>query len=133
MTNGEYMIARFVGRKGEKKMDKRTAKTIAKSGITVGQIQAMLRRAYDEGAANDTRSHVNSGISRGIAFNIFWGAYEKEDEGHIIKGLGDTLGATNALREFGEYWGGLAPQKKKRSRRKASGEFAHQEAINIYR
>ena len=111
-------------------MNKKTARTIAESNITVGQIKTMLQKAYDGGAASDGRSRVNPGLSRAIAFNIFWQAYEEEADDHVIKGISDVLGATNALREFGEYWYGTMPQKK--AGRKPPGEYAHEEATNIY-
>ncbi len=111
-------------------MNKKTARAIAESNITVGQVKAMLQKAYEAGAASGSRSRVNPGLSRAIAFNIFWEAYEKEGDDHIIRGIGDVLGATNALREFGEYWDGVMPQGK--PRRKLPDEYAHEEAINIH-
>ncbi len=111
-------------------MNKKTARTIAESNITVGQIKTMLQKAYDDGAASGKRSHINPGLSRAVAFNIFWQAYEDENDDHVVRGTGDVLGAMNALREFGDYWDGITPQKK--PRRKPPGEYAHEEAINIY-
>jgi len=110
-------------------MNKRDAKEISRSGITVGQIKAMLRRAYDGGEANDLRAKINPVMSRASAFNIFWKAYRTEADDKEITGL-NTIGAKNALYEFGDYWEGFEPTKKVNT--KYDGEYHRESAINIY-
>jgi len=107
-------------------MNKTTAKKISQSGITVGQIKAMLQRAYAAGAASDKRGKLNPNMSRAAAFNIFWKGYANSPDDKIINGLG-TLGARNALCEFGEYWEGWRPEAKRKLQ--PSGEYHHEDAI----
>jgi hypothetical protein len=112
-------------------MNKTMAKKIAQSGITVGRIKAMLRRAYDAGAADARISNCNPGFTKATCFNILWKGYTEPDC-EIVKGLGDVMGATNALREFGEYWDGDISEYKTQRHSRTSGTPVHQEPIDIY-
>lgn len=91
-------------------MNKRKAKEIAQSGITVGQIKQMLREAKAGGDNNINRSVVNKGMTKAHIFKILWGAYIDESDDDIIgksrgkRGIGAVIGATNAIWEFGDYW-----------------------------
>ena len=95
-------------------MNKTQAKRIAQSGITCGQIKSMLIAAYDAGAADNSRSQVNEGLTKAAAYNIFWSAYRDDPDDKVIYKLGDCLGAMNALREFGEFgeWEIETPKKR---------------------
>jgi hypothetical protein len=112
-------------------MNKTAAKKIARSGITSGQIKKMLKRAYDAGAAGNSRSGVNPGFSKAAVFNILWNGHMGDEDNKPIKGIGDVLGAQNALREFGEYWEGNVPRTTRR--KKPTGDFHHEPAIDIYK
>jgi len=110
-------------------MNRPEAKAIVESGITVGQIKAMLKRAYDAGAVNESQSKVNPSVSNSVTFNIFWKACRDENESEVITGI-DELGARNVLREFGDYWEGYRPPKRESF--KPILKFHHEQAMNIY-
>ena len=108
---------------------KTEAKQIAQSGITYGQVKEMLRVAYKAGAVNDSRAKINKTMSRTVAFNIFWKATSLKSDEEEITGL-ESISPYNALREFGEYWTGWRPEKKKRARARVEKEYHHEEAID---
>ena len=112
-------------------MNKTTAKKIAQSGITYGQIKDMLKRAYDAGAANDTVSNVNPGCTKSVCFNILWKGHAKPDD-TTIKSMGDIIGAKNALWEFGDFWDGDISKFKPTRKKASSTNPFHQEPIDIY-
>jgi len=108
---------------------KTEANEISKSGVTVGQIKNMLKRAYDDRFVDERKSKVNPVMSVSVTFNIFWRAYKNKDDKEKIEGF-DQLGARNALWEFGDYWEGFRPVKKINV--KYSDDYHHEPAINIY-
>ena len=86
-------------------MNKQRAKQIIKAGVTIGQIRDMLVRAREAGEAeNESKATLNRTMSRGQAFGIFWNCYGIEDDVAVDPYGRAALPATNALREFGEYW-----------------------------
>lgn len=109
-------------------MNKTQARKVANSGITVGQIRAMLQKAYDAGAANDNQSSVNKGCTKAVVFNILWKGYKNNAADDVIEGI-EVLGATNAIREFGEFGEWAAQPQRKRA---PVGAPFHEEAIDIY-
>jgi len=111
------------------KMNRRDAKEISRSGINYGQIKAMLQRAYDAGAADNSRATLNPIMSKATCFNIMWRGHKDHSDDEMIKGFHE-IGASNALREFGEYWEGFKPQRV--ITKKYDGEYHHEEPINIY-
>jgi hypothetical protein len=108
-------------------MNKLDAKKISESGITVGQIRAMLIKAYDAGEVNETASKINKGFSKAAVYNIYLKSYEKLGDKKEIKGL-ECLGAKNALYDFGEYWDGWRPEKK--IKKHFSGKIYHEAPLN---
>lgn len=88
-------------------MNKQRAKKIVESGITCGQLKALLRNARQSGATNEKRSNVNPSLSKGVTFNVMWTALE----GHPDDKRPHDLIAMNVLREFGEF--GSFPSIKK--------------------
>ena len=106
-------------------MNKRQAHLIAKNEkITVGEIIELLKRAYDNGAANKTQSKINPHFSRAVAFNIFWRSYSEKDKDANCH----YLGLRNVLREFGEYYNGEIPERSKVPPKPATWD--HEPAIN---
>lgn len=109
-------------------MRKSEAEKIARSGkITWGEIQATLKRAYDAGAANESRSVVNKGFSKAAIYNVMC-KYAKDydpalvvDSGHY----GKWIGARHVLIEFGKFWQGWRPETKQKVQPKPH----HQAAI----
>jgi hypothetical protein len=108
-------------------MKKSEAKSIVEAGVTNGQIKDMLKDVYDAGAANGDRARINSTLSKASAFNIFWTYYR--DKG-ISEGVIYAI-QINVLMEFGEFWGGKKPPKKKKPT--VPLKYHHEEAIDIYR
>lgn len=106
-------------------MNKTTAKKIAYSGITFGEIKEMLKKAYTEGLATNRRSVVNKGMSKAKAFNILWEGHKNHEDTEKIRGAA-CLGAKNALWEFGECWEGWQPEKPGA---KAKPRIHHEEPI----
>jgi len=88
-------------------MNKMDAKKIAKSGILISQVVSMLERARQDGQnVSDRRSRVNKGLTKEQAFRILFNAHVDKDPDRVIKSTSDVLGAQNAIREFGDFWGG---------------------------
>ena len=110
-------------------MNRNKAKSIARSGITAGQIKDMLRCAHRDGAANDSRSGVNPSFSKAVCFNILWPGHKDMDDEQVIKKTGDVMGAVNALHEFGDYWNGEVPDIRRR--KKPTGEYVHHKVMDI--
>lgn len=110
-------------------MNRNTAKQIARSGITYGQIIHMLQRAYDDTYPDDSRSTLNPVMSKAACFNIMWRGHIGHNPDDIINGC-HQIGAANALREFGSYWDGFKPKESKSE--KYNGEYHHVELIDIY-
>lgn len=110
-------------------MNKRIAREIVERGITVGDLRATLKRAYEDGAANDKRSRLNKGCSKAVAFNIMVRGTKGEDSDKVPTHGIHTIGATNVLREFGKYWGGWTPELPKC--RKQPRDYHHEEPIDI--
>jgi hypothetical protein len=95
-------------------MNKGMAKAIIAHGITWGDIQDMMKHAYADGAANEKRAIVNKSFSKGTSFGILWkGVVGHPAEDTVPEGV-SGWGARNCLREFGAYWTGWRPEKKKR-------------------
>lgn len=95
-------------------MNKTTAEKIIERGISWGDLQQMMQRAFDEGAANESRAIVNKGFSKALSFNILWDSIKGEPPL-----VGVPIGVSgwhgrNCLREFGAYWNGWRPAKKQR-------------------
>ena len=85
-------------------MNKHQAKVIARSGITWGQVHAMLDRAHQSGAATDTRqSRVNKSLTKAQAFDILDSRGEY-DADRLVRSGADRLIACNCLWEYGEFW-----------------------------
>ncbi|HUT02785.1 MAG TPA: hypothetical protein VM163_02710 [bacterium] len=112
-------------------MNKATAKRIAQSGqIAWGELQQTLKRAFDAGAANETRGKVNKGLSRASSYTIL---------GNMAKGYApacsvdpknpfEWLGAQNILREFGDFWEGWQPEPEPK---RVQPEPLHKPAVEI--
>ena len=86
-------------------MNKKQATAIARQGVLCGDIKKMLISAYDDGAADERRSTVNSLFSKGAVFNILWKGTKDSDDNKVES----FLAARNALREFGDYYDGYVP------------------------
>ena len=85
-------------------MGKRKARTIARSGITWGEIHAMLDRAREAGAATDERqSRVNKQFTIAQTFGIL-DVREEYEADRVVRTGRDQLVAGNCLWEFGEFW-----------------------------
>ena len=85
-------------------MGKRKAQTIARSGITWGQIHAMLDRAHVAGVETDPRqSRVNKQFTKAQIFDIL-DVREGYAPERAVTSTRDRLVAVNCLREFGEFW-----------------------------
>lgn len=110
-------------------MDRATAKKIVENGVLISDITDMLKAAYDNGAANDSRSRVNKGFSKSYCFNVMWKTFALWEPDAKVNNLSKGLAAVNALMEFGDYWRGWKPEAK--AKRKP-GEYRHEPAIDIY-
>jgi len=96
-------------------MRKHEAETIARSGkVTWGEIQGLLSRAYDAGAADGRRASVNKSFSKGTSFNIMWDYASEHGPNHVVDSrcFGEWIGARHCLVEFGEFWEGWRPEQK---------------------
>ncbi len=111
-------------------MNKSTARKIADSGITVGEIRTMLMNAFRDGDVDERRSILNRGMSKAAAFNIYWEGWENDDDSDVIKGS-ECISAANALREFGDFYDGAIPPNS-RSTRPTPDSIFHEEAINPF-
>lgn len=83
-------------------MNKQRAKQMARSGITARQICDMLTRAFESGAVDNSPSVVNKQFTKAQVYQMYLSF--REDGDKKISSIADILGATNALRDFGEYW-----------------------------
>lgn len=97
-------------------MNKNTARLIAQSRITIGDVIDLLLAVREQpDIFFEKRSRLNKGLSRGVVFNIFWKAYKNRSR-EIIVETDDIVPVTNLLREFGDFWKGGKPEKQRLSR-----------------
>lgn len=108
-------------------MNKNSAKRIARENeISYGEIKEILTKARASDINWEAVSSVNKGITKGVAFNIFWKGITDED--HVVPY--STLYAQNVLREFGEF-SQYADYNNPKKQRNATTKVVHQEPMEI--
>ena len=88
-----------------KRIGRKRAEILAKSGITWGQIQTMLTRAQEGGAVDARQATVNTGMTKAQCFDILGYAFEY-DPGCVVDNRDYSMWvcARHCLVEFGEFW-----------------------------
>lgn len=86
-------------------MERENARRIIQSReITYGQIQDMLRAAYDDDNYLDQRpSKSNKNLSTAYVFNICWKVFKNKDPSEIITWDDELTTITPSIVEFGEF------------------------------
>jgi len=97
--------------------------------ITYGQIQDMLRSAYNDNYPDRRPSKTNANYSTAFVFNGFWKAFKDKDPTQIIT-WDDEFNALESIIGFGEF----GPREWQPSPQPAEPPTPayHQEPINPY-
>ena len=100
-------------------MNRKQAEDIARSGkVTWGEIQDVLHRAFEAGAADERRATVNKGFTKATSYNIMCGYAKGYERERIIDSnrYGEWVGARHILVEFGKFWEGWKPEPQPKKR-----------------